>query len=159
MSRAASLGAMLLALWLLLSGHYGALPIALGVASVICSVVVARRMGLVDGGTPLIRLGWRLSRYWLWLLAQIVRANVAVARAILDPRLKIGPTLVRVRPSQRSDLGRVIYANSITLTPGTVTLGLEPEELFVHALTAEAAADLVRGEMDRRVSRLEGEGA
>ena len=158
MSRAASLGAMLLALWLLLSGHYGALLVALGAASVIGSVVVAVRMGLVDGDTAVVRLGWRVPRYWFWLLTEIARANVAVAMTILDPRPRISPTLVRLRPSQRSDLGRVIYANSITLTPGTVTLGLEQEELLVHALTSTAAADLGAGEMDRRVSRLESDG-
>ena len=81
--------------------------------------------------------------------------NVDVAKRILDPKLPIDPTMIELKPSQRSDLGRVIYANSITLTPGTVTTSLSGDSLEVHALTREGADDLLAGDMDRRVAGLE----
>ena len=83
-------------------------------------------------------------------------ANLDVAKRIIDPKLPISPTLITLKPSQRGDLGRVIYANSITLTPGTVTTNLSGDTLEVHALTQEAADSLRKGDMDRRVARLEG---
>jgi multicomponent Na+:H+ antiporter subunit E len=79
-----------------------------------------------------------------------------VSRRILDPRLPISPTLVRFRPTQRTDIGLSIHANSITLTPGTITVDIGRGEFLVHALTAEGAAGVVDSEMDRRVTRLEG---
>ena len=65
--------------------------------------------------------------------------------------------MVRLASSQKSDLGLVIYANSITLTPGTVSVDVEPGEILVHALSRDAARELEIGEMDRRVSKVEGE--
>ena len=79
-----------------------------------------------------------------------------VAKRILSPRLPISPRVIRVKAGQQSDLARVIYANSITLTPGTVSLSLEGDEIEVHALTREAAEELESGKMDRRVTRTEG---
>ena len=79
-----------------------------------------------------------------------------VASVILNPRLAIRPRLVRVKGSQKTELGQVIYANSITLTPGTITLDVRDGEFLVHALTEEAAAGVESGNMDRRVTALEG---
>ncbi len=97
----------------------------------------------------------RALLYAPWLIWQIVRANVDVARIILHPGLPIRPHVIRVRAGQETELGRVIYANSITLTPGTVTIDLQGRDLTVHALTDEAAQGLATGEMDRRVSTTE----
>ena len=97
----------------------------------------------------------KLPLYWFWLLRQIVKANLAVTKIILSPRLPISPTVVRVRAGQKSDLAKVIYANSITLTPGTVSINLDDDHIEVHALTTRMAADLQTSEMERRVSRLE----
>ena len=83
-------------------------------------------------------------------------ANIDVSRRILDPKLPIRPNFIRVKASQQGDLGRVIYANSITLTPGTVSVDMEADEITVHALSYEGAAEDMSGEMDRRVSALEG---
>ena len=88
-------------------------------------------------------------------LKEIVLSNLAVARVILDPKLPIHPRILRVPAGQRSDLGQVIYANSITLTPGTVTLDVRDGHMLVHALTTESAKGLLTGEMDRRVAQLE----
>ncbi len=78
-----------------------------------------------------------------------------VTKRILDPRLPISPCLIRVKTSQTSDVGRVIYANSITLTPGTISIALEDDEILVHALTREGAEGLAGGDMDRRAAAFE----
>jgi multicomponent Na+:H+ antiporter subunit E len=157
MSRAFSLALVLAAVWLLLSGHYEPLILAFGAGSVALVVLIARRKGLTDReGHPIDMLLGGL-RYWPWLLVEIAKSNIAVARAILHPKLPISPTLVRVPASQRTDLGRVVFANSITLTPGTVSIQVDADAITVHALTAAAAHDLAEGRaMDRRVSRMEG---
>jgi multicomponent Na+:H+ antiporter subunit E len=153
---AAGFGIALFALWLLLSGHGEPFLIALGVLSTGGVLFVARRMGFVGAATFPPSLLIRLPRYWLWLAVEIVKSNIAVARVILDPRLPIAPEIVDVAASQRSEIGRVTFANSITLTPGTISLALEDDKITVHALTREAAADLATGEMDRRVTAAEG---
>ena len=153
-----SLGVVLAVVWLLLSGHFEPLILMLGLAS--CAVVLAitKRMDLVDHEGHPIHLTWRAVGYWLWLGREIIKANIDVARRVLSPRMEINPTMVRLASSQKSDLGLVIYANSITLTPGTVSVDVEPGEILVHALSRDAARELEIGEMDRRVSRVEGEG-
>ncbi len=88
---------------------------------------------------------------------QIVIANIDVARRVLSPSLPISPTLIRVKASQSTDLGQAIYANSITLTPGTISIDVEDGEILVHALTREGAQSLLDGEMDRRVTIMCGE--
>ena len=79
------------------------------------------------------------------------------AKSGLNPKLPISPCLIRLRASQSTDLGQVIYANSITLTPGTITLDVRDDIILVHNLTDEMADDLLTNEMDRRVTQLEGD--
>lgn len=151
------LGLTVLGLWLLLSGHYTPLLLSIGVAATLLVTWMARRMRIDDAeGVPL-HLFPRVLWYWAWLVKEMFVANVQVARIVLSPTLPIAPRLFQVRASQRTDLGRVIYANSITLTPGTVTTGVEGGEFRVHAL-ANPFAEEHRGEssMDERVRRLEG---
>jgi multicomponent Na+:H+ antiporter subunit E len=146
-------------LWLLLSGYFDVpLLLSFGVLSCALVVLVAWRTEAIDPEERPLRLRFNIHvlGYWPWLLWQIVLANLDVAKRIIDPKLPISPTLITLKPSQRSDLGRVIYANSITLTPGTVTTDLSGDTLEVHALTREAADSLLEGDMDRRVTRLEG---
>ncbi len=156
MLRSISLGMALFFLCMLLSGHTGPLLVSLGVASSILCVLIARRMDVVDREGHPIHLSWRGAVYWPWLLWEILKANLEVARAILGAPTAIQPQVMRLKGSQKSELGHVIYANSITLTPGTVTIGLEDGSLEVHALTDGSAKGLGSGDMDRRVTRLEG---
>ena len=153
-----SLGVVLAVVWLLLSGHFEPLILMLGLASCVIVVVIAKRMDFVDHEGHPIHLTRRAVGYWLWLSWEIVKANIDVARRVLAPRIAINPTMVRLASSQKSDLGLVIYANSITLTPGTISVDVEPGEILVHALSRDAARELEIGEMDRRVSQVEGEG-
>ncbi len=155
MKRALMLFVVLYATWLLLSGHYDATLMAYGVLSCALVVLLVRHLGILDDEVLPIHLGVRPLLYAPWLLKEIVISNFSVARVILDPRLPIHPRILRVEASQKTDVGRVIYANSITLTPGTVTLDVRGNRLLVHALTTGSAAGLESGEMDRRVSHLE----
>ena len=160
MLHAASVFLVLYAFWLLLSGLFTPFLLAAGAGCALAVLAFARRMDVVDHEGHPIHLGWRAAvSYWPWLLREIVRSSWDVSRRILDPRLPISPTLARVRPSQKSERGLVIHANSITLTPGTVAVEVEAGEFLVHALTREGAAGLAGSEMDRRIAALEQETA
>jgi multicomponent Na+:H+ antiporter subunit E len=157
MPYAVSLWLVLMALWLALSGMLETHLVALGALSSALVVAIALRMNVVDHeGHPIHLHPARVLAYFGWLALEIVKSNLDVARRILDPSLPIGPTVVRLPCSQDTDLGRVIYANSITLTPGTVSIDLDESHVTVHALTPEGAEALAGGEMDARVSALEG---
>ncbi|MFH1568776.1 MAG: Na+/H+ antiporter subunit E [Gemmatimonadota bacterium] len=152
-----SLGLSMAAAWLLWSGYYTPLLLSCGAASCLLVVWLARRMSIADPeGHPIHLLGRGLV-YAPWLIWSVVRSNVDVAFRILSPSLPISPRILRVRASQKTDLGRAVYANSITLAPGTVAVDLEGDVVTVHALTAESAAELRSGSMDRKVTAMEGE--
>lgn len=150
-----NLSLFLFAIWLLLSGHYTPLLLALGVLSTLLVVLLATRADLIDRETHVVLLKPSMLFYWLWLGREIIKSNIDVTRRILSPGLPISPTLFSVRSGQKTDLGRVTYANSITLVPGTVTVDINGDVFTVHALTQAAAADLKRGEMNRRVCDVE----
>ncbi len=157
MLRAASLAVFLSLLWLLFSGYFtDPLLLGLGVASVLSVVFITYRMEALDPEGHPVHLIPRTLVYWPWLLKEIVMANIDVAKAILRSPMAIEPTVFTVTGSQQSELGRVIYANSITLTPGTVTIALEDDQLTVHALTRAGLEGVESGEMDRRIDWLEG---
>jgi multicomponent Na+:H+ antiporter subunit E len=155
LKHAFKLSLFLFAIWLLLSGHYTPLLLVLGVLSTLLVVLLATRADLIDRETQLILLKPSVLLYWFWLGKEIIKSNIDVARRIVSPGLPISPNIFTVRAAQQSDLGRVTYANSITLVPGTVAMDVEEDIITVHALTQEAAADLKRGEMNRRVCAVE----
>ena len=155
--RTLSLFVLLFLTWLLLSGIYTGLLLGLGALSCLVVVVVCRRMKIIDPeGHPNHLIPGLLS-YTPWLLWAIVKANIDVARRIVHPRLPMSPRVIQVEASQKTHLGQVIYANSITLTPGTVAVETDEGTIDVHALTREAAEDVRSGAMDSRVTDLEGE--
>jgi len=143
--------------WLLWSGYWDD-PLLVGLGGFSCVVVMlfALRMGLVDREGVPVQLGVRLLAYAPWLVWEVAKANWDVAKRVVQPRMPIRPCVVRVKAGQKEALGRVIYANSITLTPGTVSIAMEGDEIVVHAITPEAAAGVETGEMDRKVCWLEG---
>ncbi len=154
---AVTLGPGLFGLWLLLSGHYdNPLLLTLGAISCIAVVFIAQRMDVIDHeGVPLqVRFGF--IGYLAWLAKEITLANVAVAKIVLSPSLPLSPLLFRVKTSQKTDVGRVMYANSITLTPGTVSVEVEDDDIIVHAIAGDLASGTAEGEMDRRVTAVEG---
>lgn len=137
-----------LGFWLVLSGHFDPLTVALGVVSALAVAWANRDVELLSGVT---RSAAGFAAYLPWLLKEIVVANVQVVRLILDPRLPIDPVVVRYRAPLASDLALTTLGNSITLTPGTVTLDVERNELTVHALTRDSADAVLEGSMARRV--------
>lgn len=148
--------ATLTAFWLVNSGYFKPLLLGFGFLSILAVVLLVRRMKSRDGEIfPLIMPAWRLPGYLVWMIGQIVVSNIDVAKRVWLGKTSLSPTLITVRASQRTDVGKVLYANSITMTPGTVTLSVRDDQLEVHALTAELAEDLSRGGMDRRVAALE----
>jgi multicomponent Na+:H+ antiporter subunit E len=142
--------------WLVLSGYFTAFLMSAGAACAMAVVWFARRMDVIDAEGHPIQLGWRIVAYWVWLSKEIVKSAWDVSRIIVNPRLPISPTLITFRPSQKTTVGLVIHANSITLTPGTITIDAGPGEFLVHALTRAGAEGVTTGDMDRRVSACEG---
>jgi multicomponent Na+:H+ antiporter subunit E len=145
----------LLGFWLLLSGHFTFFLVLAGIGCSAAVVWFALRMEVVDReGMPADF--WRAAlSYWPWLGWQIVRAAWDVSKIILHPRLPISPTLVRFKPSQHSSVGLVTHANSITLTPGTITVQASAQEFLVHGLTKAGAEACIGSAMDRRIRDLE----
>ena len=120
-----SLTILLFAFWLALSGHYTPFLIGIGaVCSILCAVACGR-MAIVDAETPPIHLFGRALTYFPWLVWEIVKSAWGVTRIIIDPKLPISPTMTVVKASQRTSVGIAAYADSITLTPGTITTGVK----------------------------------
>lgn len=141
--------------WLFLSGYFIPLLLGLGAASVFFVVTIVLRMDSTDNEIQPLHLTWRLLSYWAWLAVEIVKTNIDVVRCIWSPASVISPTQIRITATQRTAVGKVTYANSITLTPGTIAMSLEGDQIEVHALTRDFAVSLRDGEMDRRVRQLE----
>lgn len=154
--RFASLAGFLFAFWLALSGHYVPFLIVAGaLCAVLCALAAARMRVLDEEGHPVSLLRHVLT-YHPWLVVEIAKSAWSVSKIILNPRLPISPTMTMVDTTQRTAAGRATYANSITLTPGTITVGVDGNKLIVHALVKEGADDLEAGGMDARVTQFEG---
>ena len=159
MRSAIALFAILMSVWLLNSGHYTRLITGFGVASCLLVVFLSWRMRIVDDEAVPVHLLPRAILYIPWIVKEVFLANVDVARRSLSfGRLRISPTVFDTPTTQSTDLGRVLYANSITLTPGTVSIWVHGRAITVHAIAEDVADGLAEGEMDRRVTRLEGAG-
>ncbi|MFP4315732.1 MAG: Na+/H+ antiporter subunit E [Desulfovibrionales bacterium] len=150
---------LLMVIWLLLSGHYDLLHIFYGVLSVVFVIFLNYRMHYVPlapgemPGSFHIKIP-KLIGYLFWLQWQIIQSGVYVAYIVLHPKMPINPMLVRFRSKQPNVLAQVILGNSITLTPGTVTLDIKDDVYTVHALTRDTEEGLVSGEMEAKVARL-----
>lgn len=152
----ASLLAALYLFWVLMSGIFTPFLLAAGFASALAVAWLAHRMELNDREGHPFHLTWSAVSYWPWLVKEILKSSIDVSRVILDPRLPATPTVVRFRPRQKTAVGLVTHANSITLTPGTLSIEVAPGEFLVHGLTRESASAAVDSDMDRRVERFEG---
>jgi multicomponent Na+:H+ antiporter subunit E len=144
-----------LGFWLLLAPHHTPLALGLGVAAA-GLVAWANRDG--EAVSEALAVAPRFLGYLPWLLRAVAVANLEVVRLVLSPRLPVDPVVVRVGTALRGDLAVTALANSITLTPGTVTLDVGSGELVVHALTRAGAAEVAGGAMERRIARAFGEG-
>ena len=150
-----SLSFVLAIFWLANSGHYTALLLAFGIGSIALAVYVAHRMDVIDHEAQPLHLTAKIPGYILWLVKEIILSNLQVVKHIWLGNSSISPSFATITASQQSDIGKVIYANSITLTPGTVTVEMEGDKFLVHSLIGQSIKELEAGEMDRRVSGLE----
>ena len=146
--------ALLMTAWLLWSGQFKPLQLALGSFSCLLVGYLTQRMGYFDDEVFALRFGLRLYSYWVWLAKKIVLSSIEVARVVLDPRLPISPQVVEIKASADHPVDLAILGNSITLTPGTLALDVHLGVIKVHSLTQAGADDLVSGEMERRVAAL-----
>jgi multicomponent Na+:H+ antiporter subunit E len=153
--RNASLAIVLMAFWLVLSGHYTIWLISLGVLTTVGCIAMARRMHLIDAEGHPVQLAIAALTFFPWLVWEILKSGWSVTRIILSPQLPISPTVVSLNASQRTSVGVASYANAITLTPGTITIQADGTGLCVHALTGDGALDLKGGSMDARITRFE----
>ena len=155
-SRSASVLALLLLLvaaWLLWSGIYKPLLLWLGAFSCALSLYVAHRVGFFERATGFHVIP-RLPRFSVWLFVEIIKSSLEVVRIVLNPKLPISPTVVYIDAKPEGPIGQVILSNSLTLTPGTVTLDVYNNRLCVHCLTEEGAAAVRSGDANQRVAVL-----
>lgn len=145
---------LLIAGWVLWSGMFK--PLLLGLGAFSCALVayIAVRMGYFDARVFALRFNARLFGFWAWLLKEIVKSSLDVARVVLSRELRLSTQVVEIDASQLTPVGQAVLGNSITLTPGTLTLDVSDGRLLVHALTAKGAEALQEGEMLRRVAAI-----
>lgn len=155
MTKALGLLVALFALWLALSGYFKPFLLTIGVLSCLFTLFLARRMNLLDDEAVPLQLRLSLPLYWGWLGGEIFKSAWAVSKIILSPRMGISQQFIAVESPLKTDMGHVIFANSITLTPGTVTVEAAPGKFLVHSLTDEAANPEGFAEMARRVAAVE----
>lgn len=150
-------GVLLFVFWFLLSGHQAPLLLGLGLFSVVLTVFLVNRMNVIDKESFPLHLSLRTPGYLIYLTKEIITANIDVVKRILSSdRSSVDPKVFEVSVADKDELSRVIYANSITLTPGTVSIELNNDKILVHALSKPAAEDLSAGSMSNAVNKLAG---
>ena len=154
---------LLFGFWIALSAKLDAFHLSLGLLTAVAVTLATRRLyraspqPMPAGEFGRAPLRWRrFLTYSVWLLWQIFRSAIQVAKLILHPRLPIAPRMVRIADDLPHPIARLTLAHSITLTPGTVTVDCDEEGMVVHAIDPESAASLGSdgGPMADRVRRL-----
>tara|TARA_B100000945_G_scaffold248448_1_gene204913 strand:- start:1217 stop:1690 length:474 start_codon:yes stop_codon:yes gene_type:complete len=149
---------IMFAFWIILSGEFSFVLLFSGIISSLIVSYMSHDLLIknVDAKISLIKT-IRFIKFLPWLLWQIVLANIDLAIRTLNPKMPINPRLIKFNNNLKTDLGMVILANSITLTPGTVTIDVNKNEYLVHIISEKAAQSLISGEMQARVKAIEGE--
>ena len=140
-------------LWFGLSGETSPFFLGLSVIAILLTLLLSARLKVIDRNASPYHRAPQLLLYMGWLVVEIVKANVAVIVRVLGPRHAIDPAVVRLRTRARTDLGKALFANSITLTPGTVSVDVDGDKVLVHALVRENASVASFEPMDRRAAR------
>ena len=156
MARMITLMLLLFAFWLLLSGHYTPFLICSGAVGALVIVWVTKRKQNLDEESVPHEAFLGALIYFPWLFYEIWKASLVVAKVVLHPKLPISPVMTVVECRTKTAVGLATYANSITLTPGTVTAGQRGKRLVVYALVAAGADDIESGAMEDRVLKFEG---
>jgi len=150
-----SLTFLLVIFWLVNSGHYTPLILSLGLASIILVVFIAKRMNVIDEESQPLHLTKSIPVYYMWLLKELVVSNMEVVSRIWRSKNSYSPAMATIKINQSNDMNRVIYANSISLTPGTITTDVQHDSITVHALDKSSIDAINSGEMEARISRLD----
>ena len=144
------------AFWIMLSGKFDLFHLTLGVISSLLVAWMSSDLLFIER-SPKVRLSemWRFILYIPWIMKEILVSTFYVTWLALHPAMKkkIAPRIVTFKTRLKSDLARVTLANSITLTPGTITIRIEDDIFIVHALSDKVAAGLP-GEMEERIARI-----
>lgn len=148
---------LLFGFWLMLSGYFQPLLLTFGVISVAIVLVVIKRMDNVDQQPKQVSTGHRILRYFLWLISEIIRSSYHVTKLIWGSKSSISPSLSKISVAKIPHNTRVLYANSITLTPGTLSVDLAGDELTVHALQKRSIERLKKGDMENKLKIIWGE--
>ena len=147
-------------IWIAFSGHFDFLLLSFGLLSVLIVLYTLRRMRIIDETPVKFRMNiFRLVTYSFWLIREILKSNITVTKTILSPKIKVKQNMFDVPLSPKSEAAQVIYANSITLTPGTITVETEKNSLLVHALNFSSSTEDEIADMGNRVSKCETKGA
>ena len=154
-----SIFVLLLATWAVFSGKFDAFHLGLGVLSSLIVTVISQDLLFADRGKSLgerLGEGGRFVKYVLWLLWQVALANVHVFKLAMTKtgEEEMAPRVVKFKTKLKSDFAKFVFANSITLTPGTVTISITGNQFLVHAISEATAKDLATGEMERRVAEV-----
>jgi len=139
--------------WLLWSGLYKPLLLSLGVFSCALCVYLAHRIGFFEQKSGL-HIIIRLPRYWVWLLLEIVKSSIDVAKVVLNPKLPISPSVIDIKAQPTGKIGQAILGNAITLSPGTMTIDAYDGNLKIHCLTRDTAQSLLDGEANQLTAAL-----
>ncbi|WDE02666.1 Na+/H+ antiporter subunit E [Thalassomonas actiniarum] len=150
-----SLFLLLLAFWASNSEIHTGLLFFLGFVSIMLVLLITRRMRLLDRESLPLHLFTRIVPFYAWLLKEIVYSSFYVLKLIFRGEKALSPIIITIPLDFKDELSKVIFANSITLTPGTLSLHLDRDAVQVHALTRELAEALLSGEMARRIKALE----
>jgi multicomponent Na+:H+ antiporter subunit E len=147
--------------WIVLSGKFDGFHLLLGILSALVVTMWSGSLLFQDKEKSVLRRGqdfFRFVPYVFWLLYEIVLANFHVVYVALHPNMKalLAPQMVIVKTNLKKDLSKFVFANSITLTPGTVTVRIDDQTILVHALTKQTAQG-VPGEMEKKVASVFGE--
>ena len=142
--------------WIIWSGMFDAFHLSLGIIS--CAIVTYTTHDILFtrerfSYKQIIEV-WRFIKYIPWLLWQIILSNIHVAGLVLSPKMPIEPHMIRVKVRLKKDISIVTYANSITLTPGTITADIADGEFYIHCISKKVADDLFTGEMENRVAHI-----
>lgn len=147
---------ILSAVWILWSGILdNPIVVGFGIFAVLFTTFMVNRLGVLDSEGQPYEINLRLLRYIPWLVWEVLVANVQAAKLILSPKLKTHPHLIRVAAPQRTSLGKVMYANTITITPGTIALDIQDDVILVHALSEGMASKDSAGATSKIISWLE----
>lgn len=150
--------------WILLSGKMEAKYLLIGLGTAVVAAYISMPLLLIENkkgskkyfafDVPIIQY----LMYWCWLLKEVYKANIDVEKAVIRPEMAINPLMFTFKMPMDNPMAHATLANSITLTPGTITIDVTEDGVYtIHALTDGAREGLLAGDMQRRVAKLFGE--